>query len=184
MRASEAVLVKAFRLETKQSLTNMHAFDVNGSMKKFTSVEEILRSFFQVRMALYGRRKEFLVNVTANELATITNKVRFLDAVVSGDFVFRGRRKPELIADLEARSFAKRQNGFDYLLNQPLWNLTTEKLDSLRQQKVACQQKLANLQRTSPSAMWLADLSAIQNNLDSLKRSASASGNSTKRKKE
>lgn len=184
MRASEAVLVKAFRLETKQSLTNMHAFDVNGSMKKFTSAEEILRSFFQVRMALYGRRKEFLVNANANELATITNKVRFLDAVVSGDFVFRGRRKPELIADLEARSFAKRQNGFDYLLNQPLWNLTTEKLDSLRQQKVACQQKLANLQRTAPSAMWLADLSAIQNNLDSLKRSNSASGNSSKRKKE
>lgn len=184
MRSSEETLVKAFRLETKQALSNMHAFEVNGSMKRFTSAEEILRAFFPVRLAMYAQRKEYLINITFDELTTLSNKLQFLDAVVNGDFVFRGRRKHELIADLEARHFVKRKNGYDYLLNQPMWNLTSEKLEHLRQQQSACQMNLDTLKRTTPSAMWLADLSAIEHKLDSLKRLTIGSENGSKRKKE
>lgn len=183
MRASEVELVKAFRLETTMDLNNMHAFDTDGRMKKYDSTTDILNEFFPKRLALYGKRKEYQIGELTRDLSRLTNKVRFLEMVVAGDFSFRGRRKPELIADLDARGFVKEAGAFDYLLNQPLWNLTTEKLEALRQQRSACQLTSDALRAKTPQQLWSTDLSAIERQLQTHKRGTSSQSSSKKRKK-
>lgn len=182
MRASDDLLIKAFRLESSIKLTNMHAFNIEGVMKRYASPQDIMEEFFPVRLALYHKRKDHLLHQLEKEWSVLKNKVRFLELVISHEFTFQERRKAVLMQDLEQRSFAKHNGSYDYLLNQPLWNLTSEKLTSLRQQKTGCEEKLRDMRQKRAEDMWLEDLSAIEAKLFQ-KRSSKEMVSSKKRVK-
>ena len=184
MHASRDTLVKAFRLQTQMNLTNMHAFTHEGKMKKYAAVIDILLEYFPVRLAKYEERKQYILGVLTKELVLIDNKLRFLELVVSGNFPFKGRQKNELMEDLEHRKFDRQSGSYDYLLNQPLWNLTTEKIQALAQQQRTRQQRVAQLQATSASKLWMDDLSAIESALQNNKRSSNNEDDDNKRSRQ
>lgn len=183
MQASEQTLIKAFRLESVIDFNNMHAFDSSGNMKCYANTIDILKEYFGARMEMYNKRYAHLVQQRAEALKKISNKVRFLEIVVSGEFQFKGRRRHELMNDLDARNFAKYDNTYDYLLNVSLWNLTTEKLDALRHERTVCQQNLQTIQSYTPKKLWLDDLMVIEGSLPSAKRSIESSSSASKRSK-
>jgi DNA topoisomerase-2 len=45
-------------------------------MRKFESVEPILKEFFKLRLAYYGKRKDYLVGMLQAETQRLSNQAR------------------------------------------------------------------------------------------------------------
>ena len=61
---------------------------------------------------------------------------------------------------------AELAKGYEYLLGMKIWSLTFEKAEALRNELADKTQELESLLDTSPSEIWLNDLSAIEEALD------------------
>lgn len=58
-----------------------------GSLKKYDSVKDILKDFFELRMKYYVLRKEWLVGMLGAESAKLTNQARFILEKIQGTLV-------------------------------------------------------------------------------------------------
>lgn len=157
---------KYFKLSSSVTTSNMVLFDRDGMMKKYSDVEEILKDFFYVRLGVYHQRKEFLKDKLSKELMKLSNKVRFILAVIKDEMKIRNVKKADIFKQLvkdkydpipkksaakkvdeeeeeeeesgaeEEASAATSMSDFDYLLSMPLWSLTMEKVEALKAEKV------------------------------------------------
>ena len=144
-------LIKAF--SCKRSGCDKHARISQRKNEKIRDILDILREYFPIRLAKYAERKQHMLSLLRKELKQLNNKLRFLNLVVSGTFSFRGRQKSQLMEELSRLNFDLVKGSYDYLLNQPLWNLTTEKIQTLAQQQRSRQQQVSKLESMSPNQL-------------------------------
>ena len=57
---------KLLKLHTTLSTTNMHMFDKDCKLHKYKNVHEILRAFYDVRLVIYEKRKQYLLTDMRN----------------------------------------------------------------------------------------------------------------------
>lgn len=93
------------KLTSSVSTNNMVMFDQAGALKRYASPEEILTTFFETRMELYVKRRAFLLEQLSADVTRLSNKVRFILAVVAGELVISRRSKAQLYADLVRMKF-------------------------------------------------------------------------------
>lgn len=62
-------------------------FDHVGSLKKYDSVLDILRDFFELRMKYYRLRKDWLTGMLEAESSKLTNQARFILEKIQGTLV-------------------------------------------------------------------------------------------------
>lgn len=58
-----------------------------GSLKKYDSVVDILRDFFELRMKYYVLRKDWLTGMLQAESSRLTNQARFILEKIQGTLV-------------------------------------------------------------------------------------------------
>ena len=88
MMEAEAVgYHKKFKLESSLNTSNLVLFDRDGCLKKYPNVMEILKEFYEVRLELYGKRKDWLVGQLEAEAAKLTNQARFIMEKIEGKVV-------------------------------------------------------------------------------------------------
>ena len=94
--------------------SNMHLFD-HKMIRKFENPEDILNTFFDVRLSYYEKRKAHLLSRLTEEWEKLDNKVRFITAVVDSKLKVSNRKKSDLLADLNKQGFktfsADKQKG-------------------------------------------------------------------------
>lgn len=182
--ALDVGLYTKFKLTSKISITNMMLFDRDGVIRKYDGPEDIVKEFFEVRLDLYKKRKAHLLKVAEAELKRISNKTRFILAVVNGDLVLSNRKKADIVGELEKDGYSKlapqKKSGdavvddneeeanssslsFDYLLNMSLSSLTLEKVEALKKQEEDCRQEVEILEKTTEAQMWRDDLDDFLN---------------------
>ena len=59
-------------------------FDSYGCIKRYSSAEEILKEFYDVRLRLYKKRKDYLTGMLSAESAKLTNQARFIVEKIEG----------------------------------------------------------------------------------------------------
>lgn len=121
----------AFKLNTKINLTNMHLFDRNHQIKKYTNVKQIMDEFYQIRIEYYHIRKSYLLNKYQDIIKTLSNKARFIKMIIDKQIIITQTPKNEIIAQLDKFNFDKNNDNYDYLLNMPLYSLSKEKVEQL-----------------------------------------------------
>ncbi|KAL7552981.1 hypothetical protein ACHAWF_016218 [Thalassiosira exigua] len=188
-------LTGKFKLSTTISTKNMTLFDDQGKIHKYKTSLDILRMFFQHRLEFYVKRKVMLLEKMAKELKILSNKARFVQEVCEGDLIVSNRKRTELLADLKERGYdlfpkdekksdsgeaeeeeeeaveentsdAELAKGYEYLLGMKIWSLTFERAEELRRQRAEKAEEVKKLEATSPEAIWLTDLDAIDEALD------------------
>uniref|UniRef100_A0A674NA46 DNA topoisomerase 2 n=1 Tax=Takifugu rubripes TaxID=31033 RepID=A0A674NA46_TAKRU len=120
LREAEAAgFHKVFKLQNPLTCNSMVLFDHAGSLKKYESVQDILKDFFELRMKYYVLRKDWLVGMLGAESAKLTNQARFILEKIQGTLVIENKPKKELIRMLQ-------QMGYD---SDPVkaWKLAQEK---------------------------------------------------------
>lgn len=137
-------------------------FNPEGVIQKYDTPEDVLREFYGLRLGLYAKRRASLLRAAEAELLRLSNKTRFIIAVVDGELVLSNRKRADIEADLEARGFdrlpsnkkkaaaaaaaaaegeaedgadagAGAAESYDYLLSMSLVSLTLEKVEALQQ---------------------------------------------------
>ncbi|XP_013863574.1 DNA topoisomerase 2-alpha [Austrofundulus limnaeus] len=197
LREAEAAgLHKVFKLQTSLTCNSMVLFDHVGSLKKYESVQDILRDFFELRMKYYVLRKDWLVGMLGAESSKLSNQARFILEKIQGTLVIENKPKKELIQMLQKMGYdsdpvkawkqAQDKNeeeledeeeegqekedssgpDYNYLLSMPMWFLTKEKKEELCKQRDAKMTELNTLKKKAPADLWKEDLAAFSEELE------------------
>ncbi|KAL4420378.1 hypothetical protein ABPG77_002318 [Micractinium sp. CCAP 211/92] len=185
--ALAAGLLDKFKLKTKISTGNMMLFNSDGLIQKYACPEDILREFYDLRLRYYAKRRSALLRGAEADLLRISNKVRFILAVVGGRLKLSNRRKADIEAELEAEGYDKLPTqkkaqqqaaadeeeegevagaGYEYLLSMPLASLTLEKVEALKQEAEDWKETVERLRATTEKDMWRSDLDAFEQALE------------------
>jgi DNA topoisomerase-2 len=70
--------VKELGLTKTIHTSNMYLIGPNGAVKKYNSPEEILVDYIEIRIKIYKKRKQYLLNQLDEEIKWLTEKARFI----------------------------------------------------------------------------------------------------------
>ncbi|CAP97358.1 DNA topoisomerase II top2-Penicillium chrysogenum [Penicillium rubens Wisconsin 54-1255] len=98
-------LEEKFKLTKTIATTNLVAFDPEGRITKYATVDDILKEFFVVRLKYYERRKQFQLADLQRDLEKLSNQARFVQMIIDGKLVISKKKKPVLIAELKDKGF-------------------------------------------------------------------------------
>lgn len=162
--------LKKFKLTSKLSCTNMHLFNSDGVITKYSNVYEIMKEFYTIRLDLYVKRREAIIAVLQYELNILSNKVMFIKHVKDGKINLQKISDKSLLTYLVATEFYQ-NNGvygtsvdeptlkeFAYLIDMPIRSITLENAKKLQQQKETKQAELEAILQTTANDMWMNDL--------------------------
>ncbi|GAB5576893.1 DNA topoisomerase 2-beta isoform X1 [Prionailurus iriomotensis] len=149
-------------------------FDHMGCLKKYETVQDILKEFFDLRLSYYGLRKEWLVGMLGAESTKLNNQARFILEKIQGKITIENRKDTAAEEeetqnqhdDSSSDSGTPSGPDFNYILNMSLWSLTKEKVEELIKQRDAKGREVNDLKRKSPSDLWKEDLAAFVEELD------------------
>ena len=148
----------------KVKLTNMHAFNHNGIIKKYDSPNQILFEFVGVRLELYQKRIDFLLKTLKDKLPYHENVVRFIrqqcEQTARPDL--RKKTPEECDSLLEAENFEKIKDSFDYLMNLPIASLTLKHASKHEKDLETLKQQIRELEHTNPKELWLKELTKCE----------------------
>jgi DNA topoisomerase-2 len=149
---------KDFKLHKTIHTGNMHLFHPTTGIKRYSSPEEILVDFIQVRIKVYKKRKDNLIREITQRKKVIDNKVHFISAVVNEKLVVFKKRKADLEKEMAEIGFERIDDSYDYLLRTATYEYTLEAIVKLNDEQKRLTLELDTLVRTQPLDMWKQDL--------------------------
>lgn len=147
-------------LTDKIKLSNMHAFNSKCVIKKYDTPNAILHEFVGVRLGMYVKRREFILNALKQKLPYHRNVVRFIlqqcELVPVPDI----RRKTSEECDklLEGEKFDRIKDSFDYLMNLPIASLTLKIAKKHQDDLDDLVRRIAELEAKTATQMWREEL--------------------------
>ncbi len=160
---------KQFHLYKKYSIANMHLYGPEGHIKRYDTVEEIMRDYFTVRLELYQARKTHQLGILEHQLKLISYKVKFILMVVEKKLEVNNKKRIEIEEKLEKHKFPKLGRSkddvkvsYDYLLSMPIYNLTHEKIEELKKQQEDKESEYEDLDSKSPQDIWAEELDVLE----------------------
>jgi DNA topoisomerase-2 len=151
-----------YHLVKRFSINNMHLYNANGAIQKYETIEDIMEDYYKVRLELYQKRKDYLLNELENQLKMISWKVKFILMIVEKKLEINNKKKSEIESQLEKQKFTKIDNSYNYLLSMPIYNLTNEKIEELKKQEKEKQTEFDTLIEKTPEKLWTTDLEILE----------------------
>jgi DNA topoisomerase-2 len=159
-------IAKIYKLIKKVSIGNMHLYNKHGAIQKYSTIEEILDEYYDIRLDFYQKRKDYLLETLKNQLMLISYKVKFILMIVNKEMKVNNKKKSEIEAQLISNEFPKHEDSYSYLLSMPIYNLTQEKIEELKKQEKNKQTEYNNLIKKTINELWLDDLNDLENQYD------------------
>ncbi len=158
------LLEKTLRLYTTQTTSNMHLFDQNEKLKKYGNIYEIVNDYYGVRLGFYGKRKEAMLKILANELRVLSNRARYIQEHLDDTLDLRRKSKDEVHALLLSHKYENIEGDseYKYLLKMTMDSVTKENVARLLSERDSKQQDHDRLLATSEPMLWLNDLNELR----------------------
>jgi len=119
--ALEEGLEKKFKLTRSVATSNLVAFDGEGRITKYATVEDILKEFFGIRIRFYEKRKvsgnfhalQVLADISQahqlsemnKDLTKLSNQARFIQMIIDGKLIVSKKKKAALVQELRDKGF-------------------------------------------------------------------------------
>ena len=153
-------LLKDLKLRKTFRVSNMHLFHPTRGIYKYSSPEEILKDFVELREDHYVKRKAHLIKVLETRATMCGYKSKFVTMVIEGDIVVFKRKKQDLEEEL-SKTFPKIGGTYDYLLNIKTVQYTEESVKNLLKESKQAKEELEVMKNTSHIEMWKMDIKNI-----------------------
>ena len=157
-------LEKTFKLYSTSSNTNMHLFDAHDALKKYDDVEEIIDDYYDTRLALYQKRKAYMIAALEQELIVLKNKTNYIRENLEETIDLRKKKKGEVIEMLLNKGYAIVDDDveYKYLTKMPMDSVTEENADKLfREYSVKCVE-LETIRNKTIMDMWSGELDVLR----------------------
>lgn len=145
---------KELKLTSTIKTSNMWLFDRNNVIRKYSNAEEILQEFCEVRLELYQKRKDYLLNEWTKDIDTYEEMYRFIQEVMQGDIIVFRRKKQDLCDELKKKNYTR----IDDLIGISLLKFTHEELEKLEKQIKEKKQAVQDLKNQTPKDMYLSEI--------------------------
>jgi len=179
-------LEKVLKLYTTNTTTNMHLFDAKDTLQKYENVSQIIDAYYDVRLALYQDRKNYLIDNLENELTLLTNKAKYIKENLDGTIDLRKKKKEQVIEMLTAKGYdlIDDDEEFKYLVKMPMDSVTEENVEKLLKDKGNKEAELHQIKNTTIHKMWLGELNNLREQYNEYKeeRSRLMAGEEKKKK--
>ena len=152
---------KLFKLSTTVSTTNMHMFNKECRLHKYNDVREIINEFYDVRLDVYGKRKEYLIDNIEKKLIKLSNRARYITEMLADHIDLRRKKSSEVNDMLTSMEFAKIDNDYKYLIKMPMDSVTDENVTSILKEHTDTVKELDVLKRTKLETMWKNELQTL-----------------------
>lgn len=161
-------LEKLLKLTTTVSTTNMHMFDSNCRLHKYEDVYEIISAYYPVRMALYQKRKDYLVDAMQWKLKKLSNRARYIQETLSGIIDLRKKNAQQVQDLLTTRNYDLMEGdpNYKYLIKMPMDSVTEENVRDLMKEHADTKHELEVLMATTLETMWLKELDELDRQYD------------------
>ena len=160
---------KLYHLYKKYSITNMHLYGPEGHIKHYNTVEDIIKDYYKIRLALYSDRKAHQLAIIEHQLKLISYKVKFILLVVNKKLEINNKKRSDIEEQLVKAKFPQLSRSkdddkvsYDYLLTMPIYNLTMEKINELKQQEQDKETEYNTLDGKSPKDIWISELDTLE----------------------
>lgn len=157
----DTALIKLLKLE-ESSTEIFTTLDEYGKLKIFETSEEIIEYFTNFRLAYYNIRKQHSLDKLNRELKILSNRGRFIKAILDEKLKINNVSKIEIIKGIETLGLEQIDDSYDYLLRMPIYSLTKELFDKMKQDFTAKKEEIKILEDTDPKDMYLLDLSELK----------------------
>jgi DNA topoisomerase-2 len=146
----------------EKSTENFTVLDEFGQLKIFSSPSEIIEYFVQFRLGFYDKRKAFIIDKLENELSILSNKARFIKAIVTGKLKVNNVPRKEIILYLQTDDFDEQNGSYQYLLSLPIYTLTKETYEALLSDMHQKAEELTKIKAKLPIDMYREDLNQLK----------------------
>ena len=153
---------KVLKLTTTVSTTNIHMFNKDFKLHKYNSIEEIIDEFYDIRLERYQKRKDYLIKNMRALLKKLSNRAKYILAVLDGSVDLRKKTTIQVTELLESRGFDKIENDYKYLIKMPMDSVTNENVRSILQEKEDTEKELEILIETKIEQIWLKELASFE----------------------
>lgn len=160
-KLDDTMMIKLLKLE-ESSTEIFSTLDEFGKLKIFETSEEIIEYFVNFRLTYYHKRKEFQLEKLNRELKILSNRGRFIKAILDEKLKINNVSKVEIIEGIELLKLEKIDDTFDYLLRMPIYSLTKELFEKLKEDFTKKKEEIKILEMTEPKDMYLLDLSELK----------------------
>jgi DNA topoisomerase-2 len=142
----------------------MHLFDAHDTLKKYDTVEEIIDDYFEIRLSLYQKRKEYLIAALEQELIVLRNKTTYIRENLEDTIDLRKKKKEQVVEMLTNKGYAIIDNDgeYKYLTKMPMDSVTEENADKLfREYSIKCVE-LETIRNKTIMEMWTGELDVLR----------------------
>ena len=157
----EEKLIKLLKLEESET-ENFNTLDESGKLRIFESVEDIVEYFVEFRLNYYQKRKDHLLQKLSLELKILGNKGKFIKSILDGKCIVNNKSKEDIISQLDKMQLDKIDSTYDYLLRMPIYSLTKEIFEKLKEEFTSKKEEIEKLKLVDPRQMYLSDLTELK----------------------
>jgi DNA topoisomerase-2 len=141
-------------------------FNAESKLKKYESVQEIIDEFYDVRIAVYKKRKDALIVSMQQQLVKLSMRAKYIQDILSGQIDLRRKKTEEVNRMLESMAFTKIEGDFKYLVKMPMDSVTEENVEKIMREKADLERELNVLIGTSLEQIWLSELGELEKQYD------------------
>jgi len=160
-KLNDEKLIKLLKLEESET-ENLTTLDEFGKLKIFETVEEIIKYFVDFRLLFYQKRKDFLLNKMKHDLKLLGNRGKFIKFILDDKIVVNGKLKEDIVRQIESHNLDKIDGDYDYLLRMPIYSLTIEMFEKIKEDFKSKKTEIENMNSVNPKDMYLEDLSELK----------------------
>ena len=151
-------LLKMGEAETE----NLTCLDEKGKLIIFKNVSDLIRYFVKFRLGFYDKRKDFMLNELFDRNIYLSNRARFIKAIIDNKLKLSNRPKQDVIIDLQKMKFDQIGTSYDYLLTMAIQSITKEKYESLLKEVEDNQKEIERIKCTEPIDTYRSDLKDLR----------------------
>ncbi len=168
-------LEKTLKLYKNVSTTNMHLYGANGVIKKYITVLDIFKDFYNERLNIYEKRKIHYLRILENNLNLLKYKIKFLKYVITGKIVIMKNKKAVskdvILKKVESLKFPKLSNNafaddinltYSYLTSIKFFDLTPEEMAKLEDDYAKVLAEYEEYKNTPIKVIWLRELNELE----------------------
>ena len=161
--ANVNAIEKFMRLASSHSTSNMYLFDADEKLKKYETVEEIVKDYYGTRLKMYRQRISYIIDVLQKELALLSNKAKYITENLEGTIDLRRKKKKEIIDLLIAKGYDMIDNDveFKYLVKMPMDSVSEENVEKIMKQKGDKESELSKYKKMKPTDLWRSELDEL-----------------------
>ena len=150
-------------LKLEESSTEIFStLDEKGKLMIFECTEDIIKYFVCFRLAYYDVRKQYLLDKMNRELKILSNRGRFIKAILDEKLKVNNTPKVEIIKGVEEMNLDMIDGSYDYLLRMPIYSLTKEVFDKLKADFIEKKAEIQKMEQTDTKDMYVDDLNELK----------------------